>query len=412
MLFRSQEFFFLEVNTRLQVEHPVTEEVTGLDLVAVQLQVAYAAAHGSPTDSLAATLRACRDNGPCGHAVEARVYAEDPARGFLPSAGPLLLANWPRSIRIDAGVRTSDTVSAGYDPMIAKAIAYAGDRSAALTLLADALSQSAVLGVSSNIEFLRTLLADERVRAGAVDTRLIDRDLDQLVAPAQTPWWLDAVAAAVWANQHATPAVRRGSASASAVPACSAMSSAWSRGWRSGGLPAVVTWRAECGDREVMGQVGRDPGDAARWLVVLGQQRVSVRLAVSDGASTVTFQATADSVSESGCLAYALHRSADADEWWFACEGSVWTFVCGRAESAGHIAGSAPEVRSPMPGTVTAVPVARGERVRAGQALVVLEAMKMEHQVSAPHDGTVTEVSCAVGSHVRLREVLAVVAPE
>ena len=409
-----QEFYFLEVNTRLQVEHPVTEEVTGLDLVEVQLQVAYAARHEDATDALAARLRACRDNGPCGHAVEARVYAEDPARGFLPSAGPLLLAAWPPGIRMDAGVRTSDTISAGYDPMIAKAIAYAADRPAALASLTDALAESAVLGVSSNIGFLRTLLADERVRAGSVDTRLIDRDLDQLAVEAKTPWWLDAVAAAMWAQQRATPAARRGTRGPGtrAAAAQAAAGSAWSRGWRSGGLHAAVTWRTECGDRQVLGQVGRDPGDAARWLVVLGDQRTSIRLEVSDGDPTLAFEATAGAATEAGRLAYALHRSADADEWWFGREGWAWTFVCGRAQSAGHSAGSAPEVRSPMPGTVTAVPVARGERVRAGQALVVLEAMKMEHQVSAPHDGTVTEVSCSVGSHVRLREVLAVVAPE
>ncbi|MBU6213285.1 MAG: biotin/lipoyl-binding protein [Actinomycetales bacterium] len=407
------EFYFLEVNTRLQVEHPVTEEVTGLDLVAVQLQVAHAAAHGGSSDSLTGILKACRDNGPCGHAVEARVYAEDPARGFLPSAGPLLLAAWPRGIRVDAGVRTADTISAGYDPMIAKVISCAADRPSALAALGDGLAESAVLGVSNNIAFLRTLLADERVRAGAVDTRLIDRDLDFLTAETAAPWWLDAVASAVWAQHHATPAARRGTPpTGDAGAARTTRDPAWSRGWRPGGIHAAVTWRAECGEREVLGQVGRDPGDPARWLVVLGEQRVSVRIATLPDESTVAFDAAASTTTEVGRLRYALHRSADADEWWFAREGATWAYVCGRAQSPAHSAGSAPEVRSPMPGTVTAVPVARGERVRAGQPLVVLEAMKMEHQVSAPHDGTVTEVSCAVGSHVRLREVLAVVAPE
>src|SRR5690606_22820128 len=158
---RPDEFFFIEMNTRLQVEHPVTEAVTGLDLVALQLEVA-AGGHVAPVPV------------PQGHAVEARVYAESPERGFLPSVGRILRFEAPAGVRTDAAVETGSEVSASYDPMIAKVIAHAPTRAEALAKLDSALASTVVLGVETNVAFLRDLCADPRVQTGEMDTGLIE----------------------------------------------------------------------------------------------------------------------------------------------------------------------------------------------------------------------------------------------
>ncbi|WP_313357928.1 biotin carboxylase N-terminal domain-containing protein, partial [Microbacterium sp.] len=177
------DVFFIEMNTRLQVEHPVTEEVTGLDLVALQLHIAA----GGAIDPAPAVR---------GHAVEARVYAESPERGFLPSTGRVLLFDPPRDVRVDAAIETSSEISGFYDPMIAKVIAYGADRATALRRLDAALARTVVLGVETNIAFLRALLRDERVRRGDLDTGLIETMLP--FTPSQpTPAMLAAAAQAV-----------------------------------------------------------------------------------------------------------------------------------------------------------------------------------------------------------------------
>ena len=170
-------WFFLEMNTRLQVEHPVTELVWGLDLVEQQLRVAAGQPLAFTQDDLA----------PSGHAVEARVYAEDPARGFLPTGGRLVVWDEPRGVRVDSGVATGSVVTSHYDPMLAKVIAHGATRDEALARLHAGLGELVALGVTTNVAFLRALLEHPDVRAGRLDTGLIERDLDELLPPTTTP---------------------------------------------------------------------------------------------------------------------------------------------------------------------------------------------------------------------------------
>src|SRR5262249_28062702 len=172
------EFFFMEMNTRLQVEHPVTEQVTGLDLVEWQLRVAAGEKLAFAQDEI--ELR--------GHAIEARVYAEDPTRGFLPTGGQVLQVFEPSGagVRVDSSLLAGTVVGSDYDPLLSKVIAYGSDRDEALEKLGRALAQTVVLGVQTNVEFLRFLLADERVRAGDLDTALLDERLADF-APAPAP---------------------------------------------------------------------------------------------------------------------------------------------------------------------------------------------------------------------------------
>ena len=214
---RPDEFFFMEMNTRLQVEHPVTEAITGLDLVEWQLRVAAGEKLGFAQDDI--ELR--------GHAIEARVYAEDPARGFLPTGGRVLQVAEPSGagVRVDSSLLAGTLVGSDYDPMLSKVIAYGDDRDEALAKLDGALAQTAILGVQTNIEFLRFLLADERVRAGDLDTALLDERVADF-APLPAPD--DVLAAGGLYRQWAL--ARRAAGNPWAVPT----------GWRVGGAPAPV----------------------------------------------------------------------------------------------------------------------------------------------------------------------------
>lgn len=393
------EFYFLEVNTRLQVEHPVTEAVTGIDLVRVQIDVAHAQAHQHSAKEVAELLRERRDAGACGHACEARVYSENPAVGFLPSAGPVLLAQWSTNARVDTGYRTGDVVSAGYDPMIAKVITTGHDRTSALASMDAALAESAVLGISTNIAFLRALVQDTQVQSGLADTRFIDREAARLAVAEPLPWWLPALAAATWAQFGADKAAREHRAPVSA----------WSLGWRVTGDSGVSRWQATC-DAELMTcDVSRDSSNPHQWRVHHGHHNFVVALSHADTALTCTVRNEHDAFE--GTVSVSTRRTATADELWLAHDGRAWAMLSGTTVTGTEHAHSSPHVRSPMPGTVTAVLVEAGESVSGGQPLVVLEAMKMEHQVVAPHAGVVAELACAVGAHVRLREVLAIVEP-
>jgi acetyl/propionyl-CoA carboxylase alpha subunit len=353
------DFYFLEVNARLQVEHTVTEMVYGVDLVEQQLRIAL----GEPLD-----LQPKRHGRQ--HAVEARIYAEDPAAGFLPSTGRLAHVRWPDcpGVRVDAGYEEGDVVTRHYDPLLAKVIAFGGDRRIALGMLANALDETEVLGVRTNIGFLRTLVArlnDQDVR---VDTELVERELANLV-PEPTP-------APVEAYALAAAAVTTG-ARDSRDP------------WTGTGA-----WR-----------IGE--GSATTITLREGARERAVRLMGS------------------GPYTYASHRVASADErhrWLIdespaaaaASDGVVWATVGGRVweletgpreREVERTAGA--EVAAPMPGLVIAAQAVADRRVRRGDLLFVVEAMKMELRVEAPADGKVTRVLASVGQQVERGQRLA-----
>ncbi len=337
---RADRIWFMEMNTRLQVEHPVTEEVTGLDLVEWQLRVASGEPLPVRQDQIVMT----------GHAIEARLYAEDPSRDFIPSTGPLLSFHLPFTVRRDTAVEDGDAVTPYYDPMIAKLIADGDTREAAIDALKDACADVQVWPVKTNAGFLVRLLDDAAFRAGDVDTGLIARGEDQLTTKPKPNREVLAVAA------HTRLEVSK---------PVTWLSSPWGQinGFRLNG-PAHVEVRLECdGETYRLGD-DRPTGDGLYTVYRDG------KVIVFEAGETYVF---ADVVAASGAVA----------------------------------AGGDGAVRSPMPGKIVAVHVAVGDAVARGAALVTLEAMKMEHALTAPFDGVVAEVAARQGDQVSEGVVLA-----
>ncbi|MGW8483677.1 acetyl/propionyl/methylcrotonyl-CoA carboxylase subunit alpha [Microbacterium sp. NPDC055903] len=355
------ELFFIEMNTRLQVEHPVTEAVTGLDLVELQLRVAA----GEPLPEIPPVV---------GHAVEARVYAESPERGFMPSTGTVLRFDAPPGVRVDAAVETGSEVTGFYDPMIAKVIATGADRGEALARLDAALGRTIVLGVETNISFLRLLCSHGRVVAGDLDTGLIETMLP-VVAPPVSEGMLIAASAAVDVERE-TGAANEGP---SQLPG-----SVWSmlRGWRLSATEDASPRRAFLTDAGEMLEASAHGAGAAGHHAVAAIGPDSALWVAEDG-RTVRLRP--------------LTRRQRMDQL--------------RGQRHPEVSDSQPEVSAPMPGTVVAVHAADGDTVRAGQVLVSIEAMKMEHAVTAPHDGTV-RVLVAQGDQVRRDQTVARVETE
>ncbi|MFJ4519549.1 biotin carboxylase N-terminal domain-containing protein [Streptomyces sp. NPDC088810] len=352
-------YYFMEMNTRLQVEHPVTELVTGLDLVEWQLRVAAGEPLGFAQEDLRLT----------GHAVEARICAEDPARGFLPSGGTVLLLDEPQGdgVRTDSGLSEGTEVGSLYDPMLSKVIAYGPDRATALRKLRAALAETVTLGVQTNAGFLRRLLAHPAVVAGELDTGLVERVVDELV-PAQVPEEVYEAAAAV--RLAALQPRAEGWTDPFSVPS----------GWRMGGTPKPPSFPLRVQD-----PVTHTP----RGAHTVTGDRVSVTL---DG------------------VRHTFRRAGD----WLGRDGDAWHVrdhdpVAASLNRSAHA--GADSLTAPMPGTVTVVKVAVGDEVAAGQSLLVVEAMKMEHVISAPHAGTVAELDVTPGTTVAMDQVLAVIAP-
>ncbi|GAA4545970.1 acetyl/propionyl/methylcrotonyl-CoA carboxylase subunit alpha [Amycolatopsis samaneae] len=372
------EYFFMEMNTRLQVEHPVTELVTGLDLVEWQVRVAAGEPLALAQDDVRLT----------GHAVEARVYAEDPARGFIPTGGTVLAVHEPSGdgVRVDSWMSEGAVVGSNYDPMLAKVIAHGPDRASALHRLDLALADTALLGLGTNIAFLRGLLADPEVREGKLDTELVDRRLSTLVSSAVPEEFF--AAAALDRLLELQP-------SGSIVDPWDVPS-----GWRLGGSGGV-TFRLKAGTEQAVVKVEGTPTDA---VVTVGDGepvRVSAR---RDG----------DVLEVRYPTGFRRFRQACGPDRtvWLAGDGHGFAF--GEQENVlsarGEAAGAGP-VTSPMPGTVLVVKVAEGDVVAAGAPLFVVEAMKMEHTVTAPVDGVIGELSVRAGQQVALDETLAVVQP-
>ncbi len=379
-----EDFWFLEMNTRLQVEHPVTELVTGLDLVELQVLVAA----GEPLPVRQDQVRVA------GHAVEARVYAEDPARGFLPTGGTVLALREPAlpHVRVDSGLAEGMTVSSAYDPMLAKIIAHGPDRGTALRRLDGALARTAVLGVTTNIGFLRALLTDPDVAAGRLDTGLVERIVPESGVAAAPD---DVLAAAALARLLLLESAGSG---------CSP----WDipDGWRVGG-PAWTTVRLAAGAADPVPVRIRGRAGSAAEVSVGAAGPAAARAEFDAGDLVVTRDG------ETRRYAYGHVAAGGRATAWLARGGQSWTL----AEEEPLAAGPAPAsggdgvVRSPMPGTVLAVKAAAGDQVSSGQPLVIVEAMKMEHAVRAPADGVVTELTAVPGQQVGLDETLAVITP-
>jgi 3-methylcrotonyl-CoA carboxylase alpha subunit len=329
---RADRIWFMEMNTRLQVEHPVTEEITGQDLVEWQLRVASGEKLPLTQEQLA--IR--------GHAVEARLYAEDPAHEFLPSTGRLDHFVLPRRIRIDTGVEEGDRISPYYDPMIAKLIATGRDRDEAIDRLVDALTQVEIWPVKTNAGFLAHAAADPDFRAGAVDTGFIPAKIDALVPDPAPP-------AGAWT-----------------LAANALLSAEWGEAER------LDPWTALQGFRL---NAAPDPSVALR-------HGGEVRRVVPDGAGEGIATISGDTVlvfSDGQAFAFGLPGSGGAGG--------------GAGEGEGGLI-------SPMPGRVIAVEVRQGDKVAKGQKLLTLEAMKMEHSLLAPFDGVVAELNASEGTQV------------
>ncbi|WP_381804779.1 acetyl/propionyl/methylcrotonyl-CoA carboxylase subunit alpha [Streptomyces niveus] len=364
-------YFFMEMNTRLQVEHPVTELVTGLDLVEWQLRVA--AGERLPFTQEDITLT--------GHAIEARICAEDPARGFLPSGGRVLSLREPQGegVRTDSGLSEGAEIGSLYDPMLSKVIVHAADRATALRRLRAALAETVTLGVPTNAGFLRRLLAHPAVVAGELDTGLVERDADALVE-AEVPAEVYEAAAAVREHELAPAPSSEGGSGAGWTDPFSVPN-----GWRMGGMTVPVVHHLRVSGHE----------SVTHRLLGTGPHHVEAgRVTVTVDGMTHTFHRAADWLGR------------DGDSWHVQDHDPVEAALLGAAGAGGVDA-----LTAPMPGTVTVVKVAVGDEVVAGQGLLVVEAMKMEHVISAPHDGTVTELDVTAGSTVAMDQVLAVVTP-
>ncbi|WP_367126493.1 biotin carboxylase N-terminal domain-containing protein [Streptomyces phytohabitans] len=416
-------YFFMEMNTRLQVEHPVTELVTGLDLVEWQLRIA--AGERLPYAQEDITLT--------GHAVEARLCAETARLGtdehtgrpervdFLPSAGTVVLLREPTGdgVRTDSGLVEGTEVGTAYDPMLAKVIAYGPDRPAALRRLRAALAGTSVLGVETNAAFLRRLLDHPAVRAGELDTGLVDRDAHTLVRT-DVP---DEVYAAAALLRHAALEPDAGAGpGADGTGGGSGWTDPFSvpNGWRLGGEAAWTVHHLRVHGHDpvaVRVRARPAPGGGTGVREVRVGDGPPTEAALHTGAGTGTGSGGDGDLRLvwAGVSHRFTYAAADADVRWFGRDGEAWQVrdhdpveAALRGRTGAH-GGEA--LTAPMPGTVTVVKAAVGDTVAAGQSLLVVEAMKMEHVIAAPYAGTVTELDVRAGGTVAMDQVLAVVEP-
>ena len=349
-------FWFLEMNTRLQVEHPVTEMVTGLDLVEWQFRVAAGETLPRSQDEIKLS----------GHAVEARVYAEDPVRGFLPSTGRLQVLRFPagEGVRVDAGVEEGQDITPFYDPMLAKIIAHAPTREAALDRLGTALRHTVIAGPRTNVAFLAALVAAPTMRAGKVDTGLIEREHASLAVPRPADYAAAARAVEELVRRDQERVAKR------ATQRSNERRSPWD----------ATDAFGLAGEREVEIALRID-GEPAKARVRFGANGPNASIE-GQRSSEAQFIETA------GGLLAIRGESANLIEL-----GSVRADDLDRLDGGGLVA-------APMHGKVLAIEVAKGERVRKGQRLAVVEAMKMEHALHAHADGIVAEVLVEPGSQV------------
>ena len=363
---RADRFWFLEMNTRLQVEHPVTEEVTGIDLVEWQFRVA--AGEKIPAGQQFIVLD--------GHAIEARLYAEDPANGFLPSSGRIAEARFPdaRGIRVDRGVRSGSLVPSEYDPLIAKIIASGTTRDDARKRLAGALDATRIVGVRTNRTFLRDLVRTEAFTNGQMTTGTVDKAGDLAVIP--TP---DTTALAI----------------AAVVAAGVPEGDDWDFGFT---LWRPLSWRVALVVDGVERQLSVSVTSPGTCMVCDGSGSTRVR-AVSDDCWDVD-GSPVDAIARRSGGFVRVHGRYD------------WQFELPvMADPGGDSHANPGDVRAPMAGRIASVRVQSGSRVEAGACLVTMEAMKMEHSLEAVQDSLVSSVLCAAGTQVREGELLVTLDP-
>jgi 3-methylcrotonyl-CoA carboxylase alpha subunit len=377
-----EDAFFMEMNTRLQVEHPVTEMVTGLDLVEWQLRVAA----GEPLP--------LREAPPVrGHSVEVRLYAEDPAHGFRPAAGPVRRFSAPpgaEGLRVETGIRSGDAITPNYDPMVAKVVAWGEGRPAALRRLAAALDETEVVGLTTNLDFLRRLARHPAMLAAELDTGFLGRHLADLVpATAPAPPRVLAAAAAIHLDRQAA---RRAGGNAARPP------SPWDRadGWRLRGAAERLV-RLHDGAKAHDLLVRQERG--ALRLSPDGGPEVSVGRVAAEGERhrTITVDGVVlrvgVSAGEGEGFAITLSGAGHAGDTWTFRPLDPYAPPGGEAAAEGRLS-------APIPGRVVQLLVGEGDAVERGQVLAVLEAMKTELRITAPADGTVAHVGCAVGDTV------------
>ncbi len=384
-------FYFMEMNTRLQVEHPVTEMITGTDLVEWQLRVAA----GQPLPRQQGELAIN------GHAIEARVYAENPEKGFLPSIGTLRhmatpgavefelggTPGQPAAVRIDSGVREGDQISPFYDPMIAKLIVWGADRTQALARMSQALSEFQIVGLATNVAFLKRLVESPAFANADLDTGLIERNAEVLFPQAKA-----APAAALALAALALVDSEKDTSSHVAANAADPWGNA--RGWRMNGacqrqLSFTDDYAASTGAKAYPLKLTYH---AWGWDLDVGGTVERLELVKRDGAELSIRLGTT-----------AAHGSVrrDGDLFHVFTAGRHYTLAYNdpMAHAGEHEAGGG-RLTAPMPGKVVAVMIADGAEVKKGQPLVIMEAMKMEHTISAPGDGVVEEVLYQVGDQV------------
>ncbi|HEY7350724.1 MAG TPA: acetyl-CoA carboxylase biotin carboxylase subunit [Ktedonobacterales bacterium] len=370
-------FYFLEVNTRLQVEHPVTECVTGLDLVRWQIEVA----EGRP---LPLSQNEVRFHG---HAIECRVYAEDPTNSFLPAVGDILLWREPTGdgVRVDAGILSggAGAVSVYYDPLLAKIITSGADRAEALRRMDRALSQTALMGVRNNIAFLRRVLLHPEHVAGRLSTSFIEQHLS--TAPAQAAAPAPAILAVALARELASRAPGY---------------------WRNNpNAPIRSRFRVESSE-EVEARLTPGSDGTSQCVLQQAEGETNCRIAL------VEYHPPDVRFSLDGRVLSAIVVEAPQHRYWVQVDGTTcmltWLSPLPEPDERREGQGS---LRAPMPGNVRAVLVVAGQQVRKGETLMLLEAMKMEHSIRAPYDGVVTFVAHQTGAMVQADAVLLEIAP-
>jgi 3-methylcrotonyl-CoA carboxylase alpha subunit len=381
------DYYFLEVNPRLQVEHPVTEEITGVDIVELMLRIA--AGEGLPLTQGDVTCH--------GHAVEARICAEDPASGFLPSTGDLAYVRFPASgVRVETGVESGSRVTPYYDSMLAKLIAHAPTRDQALDKLTRALDETSVYGVATNIEVLKNLIALPETRSATFHTRLIDEAVETLTAPSETDD-IDvlAIGACFWLQKQRQ--------TTSCNPWEAASLTGWHMATGDSGLSPLPTLHLETSGRnaeirfaprqadggmkigidDTLVQIGLEPLKDDRFHIEIGNRRDVARIRRDGSSIYVQLRGRTHALQAMPYLNY----------------------ISAAPESSG-------ELRAPMMGMLLKVNVKVGDRVKAGDVAAVLESMKMELRIAAQTDGIVTAVHFAAGETVERNAVVAVVEPE